>query len=67
MEQYPVWTFQQAIIVMIAQVPATVWLSCLPVIFPLSLSILNSLRAKFSSGNINMYLHFMSFLHADMQ
>ena len=27
---------------------------------------LNSLRAKFLRGNINMYLHFMSFLHTDM-
>ena len=26
----------------------------------------NSLRAKFFTGNINMYLHFMSFLHIDM-
>ena len=27
---------------------------------------LNSLRAKFFRGNINMYLHFMSLLHIDM-
>ena len=27
---------------------------------------LNPLRAKFFSGNINMYLHVMSFLHTDM-
>ena len=27
---------------------------------------LNSLRAKFFRGNINMYLHFKSFLHTDM-
>ena len=26
----------------------------------------NSLRAKFFRGNINMYLHFISFLHTDM-
>ena len=29
-------------------------------------SPLNPLRAKFFWGNINMYLHFMSFLHIDM-
>ena len=28
--------------------------------------IINSLRAKFFGGNINMYLHLMSFLHTDM-
>ena len=28
--------------------------------------ILNPLRAKFSSGNKNKYLQFMSFLHSDM-
>ena len=28
-----------------------------------TLPLLNSLRAKFFRGNINMYLHFMSFLH----
>ena len=27
---------------------------------------LNSLRAKFCRGNINIYLHFMSLLHIDM-
>ena len=27
---------------------------------------LNSLRAKFFRGNINIYLHFMSLLHIDM-
>ena len=33
---------------------------------PLS-SSLNFLRAKFFRGNINIYLHFMSFLHTDMR
>ena len=28
--------------------------------------IINPLRAKFFRGNINMYLHFMSFLHIDL-
>ena len=28
--------------------------------------VINSLRAKFFRGNINMYLHFMSFFHTDM-
>ena len=28
--------------------------------------LINSLRAKLFRGNINMYLHFMSFLHTDM-
>ena len=28
--------------------------------------IINPLRAKFFRGNINIYLHFMSFLHIDM-
>ena len=28
--------------------------------------LLNSLCAKFFRGNINMYLHFMSFLHTEM-
>ena len=28
--------------------------------------MLNPLRAKFFWGNINIYLHFMSFLHIDM-
>ena len=27
----------------------------------------NPLRAKFFSGNINIYLHFVSFLHIDMK
>ena len=27
--------------------------------------VFNSLRAKFFRGNINMYLHFMSFLHTN--
>ena len=27
--------------------------------------VLNTLRAKFFRGNINMYLHFVSFLHID--
>ena len=27
---------------------------------------INPLRAKFFRGNINMYLHFVSFLHIDM-
>ena len=29
-------------------------------------SNLNPLRAKFYRGNINIYLHFMSFLHIDL-
>ena len=29
-------------------------------------TLLNSLRANFFIGNINMYLHFMSFLRTDM-
>ena len=28
--------------------------------------LFNPLRAKFFRRNINMYLHFMSFLHTDM-
>ena len=28
-------------------------------------AFLNSLHAKFFRGNINLYLHFMSFLHID--
>ena len=28
--------------------------------------LLNPLRAKFFRGNINIYLHFVSFLHIDM-
>ena len=28
--------------------------------------VFNTLRAKFFRGNINMYLHFMSFLHTDV-
>ena len=31
-----------------------------------SLSLINPLRAKFFWGNINIYLHFMSFLHIDL-
>ena len=27
---------------------------------------MNPLRAKFFRGNINIYLHFMSFLHIDL-
>ena len=30
------------------------------------LSVIDTLRAKFFRVNINMYLHFMSFLHIDM-
>ena len=32
---------------------------------PLILTWLNPLRAKFFKGNINIYLHFVSFLHID--
>ena len=28
--------------------------------------VINPLRAKFFRGNINIYLHFVSFLHIDM-
>ena len=28
--------------------------------------LLNPLHAKFFGGNINIYLHFMSFLHIDL-
>ena len=28
--------------------------------------LINPLRAKFFRGNINIYLHFVSFLHIDM-
>ena len=38
-----------------------------PIDFPLiSFSTINPLRAKFFWGNINIYLHFMSFLHIDL-
>ena len=30
-----------------------------------SISFINPLRAKFFRGNINIYLHFVSFLHID--
>ena len=35
-------------------------------IIVLQLIIINPLRAKFFRGNINIYLHFMSFLHIDL-
>ena len=42
------------------------WQFAVEFVIHISLNFINPLRAKFFWGNINIYLHFMSFLHIDL-